>query len=78
MTRMIVDPQISAKFRDVEEHVELDDESGSLVGYFIPGVDKSLYESVEVPVSDDELRRRQAKGGGRPLADIVADLERHS
>ena len=78
MTKMIVDTQTSAKFREIQGHVELYDESGNLVGYFMPGIEKSLYESVEVPVSDDELRRRQAKGGGRPLADIIADLEQRS
>jgi hypothetical protein len=75
---MIIDAQTSAKFRKVQEHVELYDESGNLVGYFTPGIEKSLYESVEVPVSEEELRRREAKGGGRPLADIIADLERRS
>jgi len=78
MTRMIIDAETTARFRDIHESTELYDESGNLVGYFTPGIEKSLYESIEIPVSDDELRRRQAKGGGRPLADIIADLERRS
>jgi hypothetical protein len=78
MARMVIDAQISATFRKLQEQVELYDESGNLVGYFTPRVEKTIYDSVEIPVSDDELRRRQAKGGGRPLTEIFADLERRS
>jgi len=36
----------------------------------------SLYEGVEVPVSEEELDQIEREGGGRSLAEIMADLER--
>ena len=44
-------------------------------GYFQPVVDPSLYEGVDSLVSQEELNRRSKKGGGRPIAEILADLE---
>ena len=51
---------------------------GELLGYFTPRIDRSLYESVEIPISEDELRRCAQKGGGRTLAEILTDLEHRS
>jgi hypothetical protein len=35
-----------------------------------------MYEGVDSPTSHEELLRRSREGGGRPLADILADLEK--
>jgi hypothetical protein len=35
---------------------------------------KESVDPYECPLSDEELRRRASKGGGRPLADILNDL----
>jgi hypothetical protein len=78
MTKMVVNPEISEELRRIHEQTELYDESGDLIGYFTPGIDKSVYAGVEPPISDEELRRRAEKGGGRTLAEIMADLERRS
>ena len=75
MTKMILNAETSEQLRKMQGQVELLDESGNLVGYFTSGLEKSVYASVEIPISDEELRRRSAKGGGRKLADIVADLD---
>jgi len=55
--------------------VEICDESGNVLGYFSPKGDRSLYEGIEVPISEEELDRREKEGGGRTLAEILADLE---
>ncbi|MGP0067289.1 MAG: hypothetical protein ACLQGP_27300 [Isosphaeraceae bacterium] len=75
MSSVVLDSRSLELLRQGEGRVEIRDEAGQLAGYFIPPVDRSLYESVEVPVSEDELRRRAQKGGGRTLAEILADLE---
>jgi hypothetical protein len=75
MSKLIFDSTTLNKLRQVRETLEIRDETGELIGYFTPRTDRSLYESVEVPVSDEELRRRAQKGGGRTLAEILADLE---
>jgi hypothetical protein len=75
MSELIVDSAMLDKLRQVNERIEIRDPAGELVGYFTPRVDQTLYQSVEIPVSDEELRRRAAKGGGRTLVEITADLE---
>lgn len=76
MSELIVDSVTANKFREINERVEICDEVGDLIGYFMPRVDRRLYESVEIPISDEELRRRAQKRSGRTLAQILADLER--
>ena len=76
MSEVIVDSVTVNQLREINERVEIRDEAGELIGYFTPLVDRRLYESVEVPISEEELRRRAQKGGGRTLVEILADLER--
>jgi hypothetical protein len=47
-----------------------------VVGYFTPAADRSIYKDVQSPTSDEELDRRSRQGGGRPLREILDDLER--
>lgn len=58
--------------------MEVCDESGQTLGYFTPKVDRSMYGGVEAPIGEDELRRIEQDLGGRPLAEILADLEARS
>jgi hypothetical protein len=76
MSELTVDSATLTKLRQVHERVEIRDEAGELIGYFMPRVDRLLYKSVEIPISEEELRRRVQKGGGRTLVEILADLER--
>jgi hypothetical protein len=78
MSSVVLDPKSLEQLRRAEELVEIRDEAGQLIGYFTPRIDRSLYESAEVPVSEDELRRRAQKGGGRTLDEILTDLERQA
>jgi hypothetical protein len=76
MSELIVDSVIVNKLREIHERAEIRDEAGELIGYFTPRIDRRLYESVEVPISVEEFRRRDQEGGGRTLVEILADLER--
>jgi hypothetical protein len=78
MSELIIDSATLDKLRQVNERVEIRAETGELIGYFTPRVDPSLYESVEIPVGTEELRRREQKGGGRTLDQILADLDRRA
>lgn len=75
MLSVVLDSKSLQRLRQAGGVVEIRDEEGQLVGYFTPPVDRSLYESVEIPISEDELRRRAHKGGGRRLAEILNDME---
>jgi hypothetical protein len=78
MSELIVDSATLSKLRQVHERVELRDAAGELIGYFTPKVDRRLYETVEVPVGEEELHRRALEGGGRTLEEILPDLESHA
>jgi hypothetical protein len=74
MQRIVVDPSHWTVF-SLGDAAELCDDAGHVLGYFTPAVDRSVYEGVESPTSIDELLRRKQEGGGRPLVDILRDLE---
>ena len=76
MTKITLDSATSAKLSGVDQHVELCDAAGRTLGYFVPVVDPSQYVESPCPVSEEELDRREREGGGRTLAEILADLER--
>ena len=78
MVKLTVDQDMRTKLRELKERLQLCDETGKVLGYFQPVVDPSLYEGVESPTSKEELLRRSQEGGGRPLADILADLEKRA
>jgi hypothetical protein len=75
MIRIVVDDPLSTKLRDIVEPCEVFDSSGNRLGYFRPEADVKLYEGYECPLSDEELDEIERSHGGRPLADILRDLE---
>jgi hypothetical protein len=74
MTKVILDHD-SSKLENLADRVEVCDRSGRTLGYFVPAVDRSLYEGLQVPFSDEELDRFEREPGGRSLPEILADLE---
>jgi hypothetical protein len=76
MSKIILDSTTSGKFRQVNEQVELIDESGLPLGTFIPVDKERLYQTLEIPLSTEELKRFASEPGGRSLAEILADLEK--
>ena len=76
MTKVVIDQATLSKFRDFKEHLEVCDESGRTVGYVEPATDRSLYQRVQPPISEEELRRREQDLRGRTLPEILADLEK--
>ena len=75
MDRIVIDQVNSIKFGHLDHAAELCDEAGHLLGYFTPARAPSLYDGVQVPVSEEELDQIEREGGGRSLAEIMADLE---
>ncbi len=72
MTHLILDTTTSAELGKVTGPLDLCDANGKVLGRFIPiPLDKR-----EPQVSEEELQRREAQAGGRPLNAILADLER--
>src|SRR4051794_5048301 len=78
MTRVVLDQATLAKLHSPGEQIEVCDESGRTVGYFMPVVSQSTYAGVKVPFTDEELDRFEQEPGGRSLVEILADLEKRS
>ncbi|MBP87945.1 MAG: hypothetical protein CMJ64_14680 [Planctomycetaceae bacterium] len=71
----MVDQSTRTKLGNLESPLELCDEAGRVLGIFTPAADPAVYQGVDSPTSPEELRRREEQGGGRPLSEILADLE---
>ncbi len=80
MTRVTLDKAMRANLHNLAEMLEVCDESGQVLGYFAPLVeqDGSLYEGAEIPVTDEEVQELLKQPPGRPLAEILADLEKRA
>lgn len=74
MTRLTLDAETGKRLRQGDTTLELVDEKGSVIGRFVRLPDKGR----EPTISEEEIQRRLAKGGGRPLKDILADLEKRA
>ena len=72
MTRLLLDADLARQLKASPDALELSDPTGEVVGHFMP-VGK---HKMAVPFSEDEIKKSKAKTGGRPLADILADLEK--
>ena len=78
MVRITVDNETLSRLGDLNQPAELHDESGRLLAYLTPVVDRSVYATADPGISEEELDRREAEEGGRPLKEIWADLEKQA
>jgi hypothetical protein len=72
MTRILLDANLARQLKTTSESTELCDPNGEIVGLFTP-VKKP---KIAIPFTSEEIQKSKEKSGGRPLADILADLEK--
>lgn len=77
MTRIVLKPDLAAVLQQQPSEVQLCDESGRTLGYFLPG-SLSGYINSECPYPPEELAEAAKQTTGRPLADILRDLREKS
>jgi hypothetical protein len=77
MTKVIVDPATEAKLAAARKTLEICNNRGRVLGHFVPNLNLGEV-SMEPQISQEELDRRERAGGGRPLVDILADLEKRA
>ena len=72
MGRITLDPELRAKLNGLNEKVEICDETGKLIGLYLPLEDykKLLYKNVEIPLAEAEIEERRKEKGGSSLAEI--------
>jgi len=76
MTTLVVDKELRDKLNGFDHEIIFCDESGQPVRRFLPESQymKILYERAEHMFTPEELERAR-KEPGRPLADILRDLQ---
>jgi len=77
MSKVTVDTALQAKLTEPAGVVEVCDQQGRTIGYFHAANDASNASGgrLRSPVSDEEIQRRRAQKTGRPLREILDDLE---
>jgi len=75
MTRIVIDAGTRKKLRNLAEALQFTDESGRVLGNFTPVPQGSRREP---QIGQEEIERRIREGGGRPLAEIMSDLEKRA
>jgi hypothetical protein len=76
MNEFVVDDSFAELLRTAVEPVTIVDSSGRQVGYFAPHIDPADYKNYEIPEFTEEELSEAEMEEGRPLAQILADLER--
>lgn len=76
MNRVIVDPVTREKLANIRQKSELCDDTGQILGLFLPLEEPGSDTGREPRISNAEIERRLRCGGGRSLAEILADLEK--
>jgi hypothetical protein len=72
MTKIVIDAALRGKLSGLKEAAQLIDESGHVLGDFLPARNP---KNREPQIDEEEVKRRLKAGGGRGLAEILADLE---
>ena len=78
MTSLILEQSAIDQLKSVEGGVEVRDHCGNLIGFFQPAINPKDIDLYECPIRNEELLRRESKGGGRPLAEIWDGLRKPS
>jgi hypothetical protein len=80
MTRIVVDSDLLSRLHGLSERLEFCDESGRTLGVFQPSAPKvQPGEGVDgSPFTREQLEEFRKQRTGRPLADILRDLEQSS
>jgi hypothetical protein len=76
MMQITVDGVMQAQLENAINPLEVRDTSGRLLGHFVPTLSAPKSGRGGPTITHEEMDRREKAGGGRPLAAIIADLER--
>jgi hypothetical protein len=79
MDKMTLDSTLRAQLLQSGGQVELCDETGRTVGFFVPArqLDQSaVYDWLRTQVSDDELEQGRREAGGISTAELLQRLEK--
>ncbi|HUY33811.1 MAG TPA: hypothetical protein VMV69_13765 [Pirellulales bacterium] len=75
MTRIVVDAMLRERLTGSSEPLELCDESGRVLGRFIPKIDWEAIERERPKRTEEEMRLREQEKG-MSIAEVLAHLEK--
>ncbi len=77
MVRYTLDSETCRRLAEAEQAVELCDDAGRVIGFFLPeGAARGLPPAgLPIPLSDEEIARRRANRSGRTLEAILRGRE---
>jgi len=75
MSITITDPALLAQLRQAADLIELKDPDGNVLGRFSAEGLGKLPPGVKSPFTPEEMAERRKQRTGRPLQDILRDLE---
>ena len=74
MNKILLDPSMRQKLRDLKEPLELCDESGNVLARLIP--DLSDYDCTEPPIAEEEMHRREKSKEWFTTREVLDYLEK--
>jgi hypothetical protein len=74
MNRIVIDDSMRDTCQQAVGPLEVYDRNGRVLGYFIGARDKLIYRLLDSELTEEEIQER-IREGGRPLDDILRDLE---
>ena len=74
MTQIVLDANAVRKLTQVVGAAQIVDTSGNVLGVFRTS-GQEAFDRFQVPYTADELRQFEAEAGGRPLEEILRDLQ---
>jgi hypothetical protein len=78
MSQIILDQAEEGRFTGLTGHATVCDHQGRTLGIFVPVADRSLYEGVEIPFTEEELREAEEQTESCTTAEVLAHLEKLS
>lgn len=77
MTRVLLDAELRAKLLNLDQPLELCDESGRVFAHVLPSLEMSPFENPIPELEEAELRRRRDnKGKTYSTSEVLARLDR--
>lgn len=77
MIKITVDDALRARLADFEERIELCDEAGKTVGFFVPAAEaqRLWYDWAREQFTEDEIDAARNEAGGFSIDQVLADLQ---
>ena len=78
MTQITLNDDAVAQLQRTRGRAEIRDAAGRVIGFFEPFDAPAESWDTEIPFTDEEIERFRADPGGRPLEEILRDLEQRA